>query len=101
MLFYLVFYLKKITDTLCGTKIFIKKDWFKIKKDISNWIAKDLWGDFDLLIGAYKNNLKILEVPVTYFERSEGETKMTNVITNASRMFWIVIYSFYKLRLRD
>ena len=44
---------------------------------------------------------KILEVPVTYFERSEGETKMTNVITNASRMFWIVIYSFYKLRLRD
>jgi glycosyltransferase involved in cell wall biosynthesis len=96
-----VLFKKKITDTLCGTKIFYKKDWFKIKKDISNWGAKDLWGDFDLLIGAYKNNLKILEVPVTYFERSEGETKMTNVITNASRMFWIVIYSFYKLRLRD
>ena len=63
--------------------------------------AKDLWGDFDLLISAYKNNLKILEVPVTYFERAEGETKMTNVIANAMRMFWIVIYSFYKLRLKD
>ena len=36
--------------------------------------AKDLWGDFDLLIGAYKNNLKITEVPITYF-RIEGETK--------------------------
>ena len=96
-----VLFKKKITDTLCGTKIFYKKDWYKIKKDISNWGAKDLWGDFDLLISAYKNNLKILEVPVTYFERSEGETKMTNVIANASRMFWIVIYSFYKLRLKD
>ena len=96
-----VLFKKKITDTLCGTKIFYKKDWFKIKKDISSWGAKDLWGDFDLLISAYKNNLKILEVPVTYFERTEGKTKMTNVIANASRMFWIVIYSFYKLRLKD
>ena len=96
-----ILFKKKITDTLCGTKIFYKKDWYKIKKDVSNWGAKDLWGDFDLLIGAYKNNLKILEVPVTYFDRTEGETKMTNVIINASRMFWIVIYSFYKLRLKD
>ena len=38
---------------------------------------KDLWGDFDLLIGAYKNNLKITEVPVTYYERKEESTKMT------------------------
>ena len=96
-----VLFKKKITDTLCGTKIFYKKDWYKIKKDISCWGAKDLWGDFDLLISAYKNNLKILEVPVTYFERTEGKTKMTNVIANASRMFWIVVYSFYKLRLKD
>ena len=38
-------------------KIFYKKDWVKIKQDISNWGKKDLWGDYDLLIGAYKNNL--------------------------------------------
>ena len=70
---------KKVTDTLCGTKIFYKKDWMKIKQDNSNWGMKDLWGDYDLLIGAYKNNLKILEVPVTYYERTSGKTKMTNV----------------------
>ncbi len=91
---------KKITDTLCGTKIFYKKDWIKIKKDISNWGTKDLWGDYDLLIGAYKNNLKILEVPVTYFERTSGETKMTNVFKNALRMIIIIICAFYKLRLQ-
>ncbi len=91
---------KKITDTLCGTKIFYKKDWIKIKKDISKWGMKDLWGDFDLLIGAYKNNLKITEVPVTYYERKEESTKMTSLISNAFRMLFIVIVSYYKLRLK-
>ena len=91
---------KKVTDTLCGTKIFYKKDWMKIKQDNSNWGMKDLWGDYDLLIGAYKNNLKILEVPVTYYERTSGKTKMTNVFKNALRMFYIIICAFYKLRLK-
>ncbi len=91
---------KRITDTLCGTKIFFKKDWVKIKKDISNWGVKDLWGDFDLLIGAYKNNLKITEVPVTYYERRENETKMTSVILNALRMLFIVFAAYYKLRMK-
>ena len=94
-----VLFKRKITDTLCGTKIFYKKDWENIKKDVSKWGAKDLWGDFDLLIGAYKNNLKITEVPVTYFERKENETKMNSLIPNASRMLFIVFAAYYKLRL--
>jgi len=95
-----VLFKKKITDTLCGTKIFYRKDWLKIKKNISDWGVKDLWGDFDLLIGAYKNNLKITEVPVTYYERKEGSTKMTSVILNALRMLLIVLVAYYKLRLK-
>jgi hypothetical protein len=95
-----VLFKKKITDTLCGTKIFYKKDWSKIKKDISLWGAKDLWGDFDILIGAYKNNLKITEVPVIYHERIAGKTKMTSVFKNGLRMLWIVFYSFYKIRIK-
>jgi hypothetical protein len=95
-----ILFKRKITDTLCGTKIFYKKDWENIKKDVSKWGAKDLWGDFDLLIGAYKNNLKIIEVPVTYFERKENETKMNSLILNASRMLFIVFAAYYKLRLK-
>ena len=41
-------------------KIFTK-GLIKIKKDVSKWGIKDLWGDFDFG-GAYKNNLKITEV---------------------------------------
>ena len=40
----------------------LKKFEDKIKNDNGEWGAKDLWGDFDLLIGAYKNNLKIIDV---------------------------------------
>ena len=95
-----ILFKRKITDTLCGTKIFYKKDWENIRKDASKWGAKDLWGDFDLLIGAYKNNLKIIEVPVTYFERKENETKMKSLFSNTLRMLFIVLISYYKLRLK-
>tara|TARA_B100000989_G_scaffold213913_1_gene162565 strand:- start:6992 stop:8416 length:1425 start_codon:yes stop_codon:yes gene_type:complete len=95
-----VLFKKKVTDTLCGTKIFYKKHWDKIKKGNGKWGAKDLWGDFDLLIGAYKNNLKITEVPVVYYERIEGETKMTSLFSNTVRMIWIVVSAYYKLRLK-
>ena len=54
-------------------------------------LDEDLWGDFDLLIGAYKNNLKITEVPVTYYERKEEGTKMTSLISNTLRMLFSVI----------
>ena len=95
-----ILFKKKITDTLCGTKIFYRKDWKNIKSDNSKWGVKDLWGDFDLLIGAYKNNLKIIEVPVTYFDRQKGKTKMTSLLSNALRMLYIVIFSYFKLRLK-
>jgi len=91
----------KITDTLCGTKIFYKKDWPKIKQDLSTWGAIDLWGDFDILIGAYKNNLKITEVPISYKERIAGETKMKSIFTNGLRMLWIILYSFYKIKIKS
>ena len=95
-----ILFKKRVTDTLCGTKIFYKSDWLKIKMNNSKWGMKDLWGDFDLLIGAYKENLRIIEVPVTYYERKENESKMTSLISNTLRMLSIVIYSYYKLRLK-
>ena len=94
-----LFFNKKITDTLCGTKIFYKKDWEKLKTSFGISKIKDLWGDFDLLISAYKNNLKIIEVPVNYYDRVEGETKMTSVFKNGFRMLLITIKSFFKLRI--
>ena len=91
---------QRITDTLCGTKIFYKKDWEKIKMFNSTWGATDLWGDFDLLIGAYHLNLKIAEIPIPYQERVANETKMTSLISNTIRMIYIVIIAYFKLKIK-
>lgn len=63
----------KISDTLCGTKALWKKDAKKIE------LNKDRWGDFDLLFGAARLNLKIVEVPVHYRARIAGESKMKTI----------------------
>lgn len=90
----------KITDTLCGTKVIYKADWIKIKKCVGTWGLNDLWGDFDLLLGAFKNNLKIKEVPIFYKNRTAEQTKMTSVFKNGLRMLWITIYAYFKLKFR-
>ncbi len=61
---------QRVTDTLCGTKALLKKDWQKIPMDL------DPWGDFSLLIGASKNGLRIMDVPVHYRARVAGKSKM-------------------------
>ena len=91
---------QRITDTLCGTKIFYKKDWRNIKKTNSHWGADDKWGDFDLLIGAYHNNLKIVEIPIPYQERVADETKMTSLFSNTIRMIYIVMSAYFKLKIK-
>ena len=91
---------QRITDTLCGTKVFYKNDWENIKKTNSTWGAVDLWGDFDLLIGAYHNNLKIIEMPIPYQDRIADETKMTSLFSNTLRMMFIVIVAYFKLKIK-
>lgn len=67
---------QSIKDTLCGTKALYKKDYEKIAKNRSYFGNFDPFGDFDLLFGAAKLNLKIVEVPVRYYERRYGTTKI-------------------------
>lgn len=95
-----IMFKQKITDTLCGTKIFYKNDWNKIKRFNSKWGLIDKWGDFDLLIGAYQNNLKISEIPIHYQERISGITKMNSLILNTLRMLIIVLCAYYKLKIK-
>ncbi len=67
---------QKIKDTLCGTKVLLRSDYQKIAKNRPYFGEFDPFGDFDLLFGAAKLNLKIVEVPVRYYERRYGTTKI-------------------------
>jgi len=66
-----------IKDTLCGTKVLWKRDYEKIAANRSYFGDFDPFGDFDLLFGAAKLNLKIVAIPIRYRERTYGATNIS------------------------
>jgi SAM-dependent methyltransferase len=88
-----------VRDTLCGTKVLWRKDWEKINVMIDTWGAEDRWGDYELLFGAAKLNLRIVDMPVHYQERTYGDTKMNRRFKNGLVMLRFCWAAFLKLKL--
>jgi ubiquinone/menaquinone biosynthesis C-methylase UbiE len=61
-----------IKDALCGTKMLWSADYERLAAGRSHFGDFDPYGDFDLIFGAAKLNLRIVEVPVRYRERTYG-----------------------------
>ncbi len=66
-----------LKDTLCGTKVLFRRDYEKMAENRAFFGDFDPFGDYDLLFGAYKLNLKIVEVPIHYKERTYGSTNIS------------------------
>jgi glycosyltransferase involved in cell wall biosynthesis len=66
-----------VKDTLCGTKALWRRDYERIASHRSYFGDFDPFGDFDLLFGAAKLNLKILDIPIRYGERVYGRTNIS------------------------
>jgi len=67
---------QRIKDTLCGTKALRREDYRKIAANRGYFGEFDPFGDFDLLFGADKLNLKIVDIPIRYRERTYGRTNI-------------------------
>jgi SAM-dependent methyltransferase len=67
----------RLTDTLCGTKVILRKDYEVLAQERGYFGNFDPFGDFDLIFGAAKQNLKILETPIHYKARTFGETQIS------------------------
>ncbi|MGA7803210.1 glycosyltransferase [Bradyrhizobium sp.] len=67
----------RLTDTLCGTKVLMRKDYEQLAKERDYFGNFDPFGDFDLIFGAAKQNLKIIETPIHYKARTFGETQIS------------------------
>jgi glycosyltransferase involved in cell wall biosynthesis len=65
-----------IKDTLCGTKVLWKRDYQKIANNRQYFGNFDPFGDYDLIFGAAKLNLKIVDLPIRYRERTYGTTNI-------------------------
>ncbi len=66
-----------LKDTLCGTKVISRENWKRLSANRSYFGDFDPFGDFDLIFGASKLNLKIVEVPIRYRAREYGETNIS------------------------
>lgn len=77
---------QQVKDTLCGTKVLLRSDYEKIKANRHYFGDFDPFGDFDLLFGASKLNLKITEIPVRYRQREYGSTQISKY-----RHGWLLI----------
>lgn len=64
-------------DTLCGTKVLYRSDYERIAANRSYFGDFDPFGDFDLLFGASRLNLRIADLAVRYHEREYGETNIS------------------------
>jgi SAM-dependent methyltransferase len=88
---------QRFTDTLCGTKVLTRKHYERISANRSYFGDFDPFGDFDLIFGAAKLNLKILEIPVRYAERRYGATQISR-FTHGWLLARMVLYAYKKLK---
>ncbi len=90
---------QKLKDTLCGTKVLFKSDYDLIVKNRKYFGDFDPFGDFDLLFGAAKLNLKITEIIVRYRDREYGSTQISR-IAHGILLFRMSFFAARKIKFR-
>jgi hypothetical protein len=88
---------QSVKDTLCGTKVLTREAYNRIANNRSYFGDFDPFGDFDLLFGASKLNLKIRDIPIRYRDRTYGETNI-NRWRDGSLLFRMLFYAALKLK---
>jgi SAM-dependent methyltransferase len=87
-----------VKDTLCGTKMLLREDYERIAAGRSYFGDFDPFGDFDLLFGAARLNMKIADLPVRYQPRTYGETNISRW-----RHGWLLLrmtlFAFWKFKV--
>lgn len=88
---------QRFTDTLCGTKVLAKRDYLKIAANRRYFGEFDPFGDFDLIFGAAKLNLKVVEIPVRYASRTYGTTQISR-FRHGWLLLRMVLFAYRKLK---
>lgn len=88
---------QRFTDTLCGTKALLRRDYRRIEANRAYFGEFDPFGDFDLIFGATKLNLKVSEIPVRYMSRRYGETQIER-FRHGWMLLRMVLFAFRKLK---
>jgi hypothetical protein len=85
------------TDTLCGTKVLRRTHYEAIANNRSYFGNFDPFGDFDLIFGAAKLNLKVGEIPIRYASRVYGTTQISR-FRHGFLLLRMVLFAWRKLK---
>ncbi|WP_315797872.1 bifunctional class I SAM-dependent methyltransferase/glycosyltransferase family 2 protein [Bradyrhizobium sp. SZCCHNRI3043] len=88
---------QRYTDTLCGTKVLRRSDYVRLKAGKAYFGDFDPFGDFDLIFGASKLNLKSIDLPIRYAARSYGETQISR-FRHGWMLLKMVVFAFFKIK---
>lgn len=88
---------QRIKDTLCGTKVLTAENYRKLAANRSYFGNFDPFGDFDLIFGSAKLNLKLVEVPIRYRARRYGETNISR-FRHGWLLLKMVFYAMNKIK---
>lgn len=88
---------QRFTDTLCGTKALSRKHYLEIAANRNYFGDFDPFGDFDLIFGAARLNLKVLEIPVRYASRTYGSTQISR-FRHGLMLFRMLLFAFRRMK---
>jgi SAM-dependent methyltransferase len=88
---------QRITDTLCGTKALMRHHYRDLAANRAYFGDFDPFGDFDLIFGAAKLNLKLVEIPIRYRARRYGETQISR-FRHGLLLLRMVVFAWWKLK---
>jgi len=89
---------QQVRDTLCGTKALYREDYERIAANRAFFGDFDPFGDFDLLFGASRLGLKIVDLPVRYQPRVYGETNISRW-RHGLLLFRMTWFAFVKFKV--
>ncbi len=92
---------KYVSDVLCGTKCFKRKSWTKYEEFRDKFEINDIWGDFNIIFASSFIGEKIIDLPVRYYERVQGESKMGKRFLNFLNMMRVCLRVFKCFKLKN
>jgi SAM-dependent methyltransferase len=88
---------QRFTDTLCGTKVLRRTDYVRLRAGRAYFGDFDPFGDFDLIFGASKLNLKCTDIPIRYSARTYGETQISR-FSHGLLLLRMVVFAFFRVK---
>jgi len=88
---------QRFTDTLCGTKVLSRRHYGVLQANRAYFGDFDPFGDFDLIFGSVKQNLKVVEIPIRYAARTYGTTQISR-FRHGVLLLKMVLFAYRKLK---